>query len=205
MELVCSIPRELGEGGQLQQQQGGTEGEDARLAATAHAGDLVDLVQAAQHTLASCGWFSTDCAQHMEKVTTAPLALLPERKEAHREDGAAGCRGGGLLGRGRQLWQGVGGVDGGLRAVLGARVHNPMPGFFSPALWEALPLLRTLTFALTTRDRDLLWGLPTCPPMAVPVPDIVQCFAAAPHAVSVKGLRVAGEGRKQSWSSSWGS
>lgn len=56
------------------------------------------------------------------------------------------------------------------------------PGFLTPGLWEALPGLRKLQFEE---------GLE--PYVRVPVPELVRCFAAAPHPVTVEGLEAEGE------------
>lgn len=56
-----------------------------------------------------------------------------------------------------------------------------LPGFFTPTLWSALPGLRTLVFS------------PHAEPAEVPVQLVLECFAAAPHPVTVKWLSLGDE------------
>lgn len=61
-----------------------------------------------------------------------------------------------------------------------AKRHSLAPSFFTPGLWAMLPALRTLH---VTPYGDL----------RVPVGDILQCLAAAPHPVRIKGLQLDGQ------------
>lgn len=55
----------------------------------------------------------------------------------------------------------------------------PLPGFFYPGLWSALPALRTLDLSHTSA-------------VQIQVADLLECFAAAQRKVTVKGLKVKG-------------